>query len=48
MGISTGINIEALLAARQPLADGLPQEALYGMLAAAGLPKGYQQELVHA
>lgn len=41
MGVRTGINIERLLAARAPLREGLPQEALYGMLAEAGLPKGF-------
>lgn len=42
MGVRTGIAIERLLAARAPLREGLPQEALYGMLAEAGLPKGFQ------
>lgn len=41
MGISTGIDLPALLAARGPLQAGLPDEPLYGMLAAAGLPKGF-------
>ncbi|MFN5047624.1 hydroxymethylglutaryl-CoA lyase [Roseateles sp.] len=41
MGVRTGIAIERLLAARAPLREGLPQEALYGMLAEAGLPKGF-------
>lgn len=41
MGVRTGINLERLLAARAPLREGLPQEALYGMLAEAGLPKGF-------
>ena len=38
MGVSTGIDLPRLLAARAPLAQGLPQEPLYGMLAGAGLP----------
>ena len=40
MGVGTGIDLEALLAAREPLAAGLPDEPLYGMTALAGLPKG--------
>ena len=42
MGLSTGIDIERLLAARNTLAQGLPGEALYGMLPPAGLPKGFE------
>lgn len=42
MGVDTGIVIEQLLAARTPLREGLPGEAVYGMLAEAGLPKGFQ------
>jgi hydroxymethylglutaryl-CoA lyase len=41
MGVKTGINFEKLLAARAPLQAGLPEEPLYGMLAAAGLPKNF-------
>ncbi len=41
MGVATGIAIETLLAAREPLAAGLPGEPLYGMTAEAGLPKGF-------
>ena len=41
MGVATGINIEALLAAREPLAAALPGEPLYGMTAQAGLPRGF-------
>jgi hydroxymethylglutaryl-CoA lyase len=41
MGIKTGVHFEKLLAARAPLQDGLPNEPLYGMLAAAGLPKNF-------
>lgn len=43
MGVRTGIDLERLLAARAPLQAGLPGEPLYGMLAPAGLPKGYAQ-----
>ena len=48
MGIATGIDLERLIAARAPLAEGLPGEALYGMTPEAGLPKGFAQEAAHA
>jgi hydroxymethylglutaryl-CoA lyase len=41
MGIRTGIDLERLIAARKPLAEGLPGVELFGMLAPAGLPKGF-------
>ncbi len=41
MGVSTGIDLSRLLAAREALYVGLPQEPLYGMVADAGLPKGF-------
>lgn len=41
MGIATGVDLEALLAARAPLRAGLPGEPLYGMLPEAGLPLGF-------
>ena len=41
MGISTGVDIEKLIAARAPLQAGLPGEPLYGMTPLAGLPKGW-------
>jgi hydroxymethylglutaryl-CoA lyase len=41
MGVRTGIDLNKLLAARQPMMDGLPNEPVYGMLAPAGLPKGF-------
>jgi hydroxymethylglutaryl-CoA lyase len=47
MGLATGIDIEKLIAARKPLAAGLPGEALYGMTAEAGLPKGFVQGATH-
>jgi hydroxymethylglutaryl-CoA lyase len=43
MGIDTGIDLTELIAARAPLAAGLPGEPLYGMTPEAGLPKGFQQ-----
>ena len=42
MGISTGIDIEALIAARDALAAGLPGEPLYGLTVEAGLPAGFR------
>jgi len=48
MGIATGIDLERLIAARAPLAEGLPGEALYGMTPEAGLPKGFGREAAHA
>jgi hydroxymethylglutaryl-CoA lyase len=43
MGLRTGIDMTALVAARQALEAGLPGEPLYGMLAGAGLPLGFVQ-----
>jgi hydroxymethylglutaryl-CoA lyase len=45
MGIRTGVDIGKLIAAREPLAAGLPGEPLYGMTPLAGLPLGFE---VHA
>ena len=42
MGVRTGINLQALFAARAPLVAGLPGEPVYGMTPEAGLPKGWQ------
>ncbi|MFZ3119504.1 MAG: hydroxymethylglutaryl-CoA lyase [Variovorax sp.] len=44
MGIATRVDIDRLIAARQVLAEGLPDEPLYGMLPEAGLPKGFRKE----
>ena len=41
MGVRTGVDLPKLMAARAPLAAGLPGEPLYGMTAEAGLPKGW-------
>lgn len=41
MGVSTGIDLEALIACREILADALPDEELYGFTARAGLPLGW-------
>ena len=43
MGIRTGIDIPKLLAAREALHQGLPEEPIFGMVADAGLPKGWRQ-----
>ncbi|MBD0868477.1 MULTISPECIES: hydroxymethylglutaryl-CoA lyase [Achromobacter] len=43
MGVRTGIDLEGIVAARAPLAAGLPGEPLYGMTPDAGLPKGFGQ-----
>ena len=42
MGVSTGVDLENLIAARGPLQAGLPGEPLYGMTPEAGLPKGWR------
>jgi hydroxymethylglutaryl-CoA lyase len=41
MGLSTGIDLDRLMAARAVLADALPGETLYGYVPQAGLPKGF-------
>ena len=41
-GFSTGIDLEALVAARQVLHAGLPGEKLQGRVAAAGIPPVYR------
>jgi hydroxymethylglutaryl-CoA lyase len=41
MGVSTGIDLPLLMAARLPLQTGLPGEPLYGMTPEAGLPRGW-------
>lgn len=46
MGLSTGIDLDLLMAARQPLVEGLPHEPIYGMTPLAGLPKGFVPQRV--
>ncbi len=41
MGVRTGVDLERLMAAREPLRAGLPGEPLYGMTPDAGLPMGF-------
>jgi hydroxymethylglutaryl-CoA lyase len=48
MGVRTGVDLPRLIAARGPLAQGLPGEPLHGMTPEAGLPKGFGQEAAHA
>ena len=44
MGISTGVDLDKLIDARQPLMAGLLGEPIYGMTPDAGLPKGWKQQ----
>ena len=46
MGIETGIDLGALLQIRDILARALPNEALYGFTAKAGLPLGFGADAV--
>jgi hydroxymethylglutaryl-CoA lyase len=46
MGLDTGIDVQRLVALRELLREGLPQEQLRGTLWKAGLTKTYQ-ETVH-
>jgi hydroxymethylglutaryl-CoA lyase len=41
MGVTTGIDLHRLVAARRALHEGLPGEPLYGMTPEAGLGKGF-------
>jgi hydroxymethylglutaryl-CoA lyase len=41
MGVSTGVDIDKLIAARAALQSGLPGEPIYGMVPEAGMPKGW-------
>lgn len=43
MGISTGIDLEKLLAVREIVQAALPDEELYGFTPQAGLPLGYER-----
>lgn len=42
MGVDTGIDLDALMACRDIVADALPDEELYGFTPRAGLPLGFQ------
>jgi len=41
MGLRTGVDVDALITAREVLLRGLPDEAIYGNVPEAGLPKGF-------
>lgn len=45
MGIETGVNIQKLIDARAPLKAGVPQEDVYGMVAEAGVPLTFEQQV---
>lgn len=47
MGIHTGVDLDRLIAARAPLGQALPDAPIYGHLAEAGLPKGFQKGAAH-
>ena len=47
MGVSTGVDLNALIQAREAFLAGLPDEPTYGMVAAAGLPKGFLMQAGH-
>ena len=42
MGVSTGIDLDKLMAARRIMVEVLPQEQTYGHFALAGVPKGFR------
>jgi hydroxymethylglutaryl-CoA lyase len=42
MGVSTGIDFDALFKARQILVSAIPEEPVYGHTPLAGLPKGFR------
>jgi len=48
MGVRTGVDIDKLIAAREPLKAGLPGEPIYGMTPDAGVPLGFVQGALHA
>lgn len=43
LGLRTGVDLDALLAARAILAEALPQEPLHGAFARAGRPTGWRE-----
>jgi hydroxymethylglutaryl-CoA lyase len=42
MGVSTGVDLDKLMAARNIMVAALPQEPTYGHFALAGVPKGFR------
>ena len=47
MGLSTGVDLPKLFAAREILASSLPEEPLYGFVPLAGLPLGFAAAARH-
>ena len=45
MGIETGVHIQKLIDARESLKAGVPQEDVYGMVAEAGVPLTFEQQV---
>jgi hydroxymethylglutaryl-CoA lyase len=45
MGVNTGVDLDALVKCRKYLAQGLPDEPVYGMMPNAGLPNGFKEKL---
>jgi hydroxymethylglutaryl-CoA lyase len=43
MGLSTGIDLDALFKARAVLSEAIPQEPIYGHTPVAGMPKGFSK-----
>ena len=41
MGLHTGIDLDTLIASREVLLSGLPDEVIYGNVPEAGMPKGF-------
>jgi len=48
MGLRTGVDLEKLVAVREIVASGLPNEPLLGAIAKAGVPKGFRPAVVAA
>lgn len=46
MGVDTGIDLEALMACRKYLEEGLPGEPIYGFTPNAGLPKNFKPKRI--
>jgi hydroxymethylglutaryl-CoA lyase len=42
MGVTTGIDLDKLFAARKLMSEAIPDEPVYGHMALAGLPKGFR------
>ena len=43
MGVSTGVDLDKLMAARKLMVEAIPQEPTYGHFALAGVPKGFRR-----